>query len=157
MEINKRMEQTSLERRPSSMQVTTGFGPEREKFEKEQTECLTKAIKAEESSAKEKHCLKDSYVFRRTLKDLYSVYKFASNLYGQLVSHYLRALQCKVEFHHKYHKIPGSLVFNEENPFKIPYRDINDVFHFAVEIFDFQDLLLTLYEESKFMRSSLVF
>ncbi|XP_065054331.1 huntingtin-interacting protein 1-like [Rhopilema esculentum] len=197
MEINKRMEQTSLERRPSSMQVTTGFGPEREKFEKEQTECLTKAIKAEESSAKEKHvrrtiigtwqergcstfwnilgrmplpsqnvmcwkalmvfhkvlreghpnCLKDSYVFRRTLKDLYSVYKFASNLYGQLVSHYLRALQCKVEFHHKYHKIPGSLVFNEENPFKIPYRDINDVFHFAVEIFDFQDLLLTLYEE----------
>ena len=36
MEINKRMEHSPLEKRPSSMQVTTGFGPERERFEKEQ-------------------------------------------------------------------------------------------------------------------------
>ena len=36
MEINRRMEHSPLEKRPSSMQVTTGFGPERERFEKEQ-------------------------------------------------------------------------------------------------------------------------
>lgn len=28
----------------------------------------------------------------------------------------------------QYTRIPGSLVFNEENQFKIPYRDINDVY-----------------------------
>lgn len=191
------MEHSPLEKRPSSMQVTTGFGPERERFEKEQTECITKAIKAEESPAKEKHvrrtiigtwqergcstfwsvigrmplpfqgimcwkslmvlhkvlreghpnCLKDSYVFKRTLKDLYVTYKLSTNLYGQLIAHYLRSLQCKVDFHHKYPKLPGSLVFSEENQFKIPYRDINDVFHFAVELLDYQDLFLTLQDE----------
>ncbi len=36
MEIDKHMEPNALERRPSSMLVTTGFGPERERFEKEQ-------------------------------------------------------------------------------------------------------------------------
>jgi len=191
------MEHSPLEKRPSSMQVTTGFGPERERFEKEQTECITKAIKGEETPAKEKHvrrtiigtwqergcstfwnvlgrmplpsqnimcwkalmvfhkilreghpnCLKDSYVFKRTLKDLYSIYKSTRNLYGELISHYLRALQCKVEFHHKYPKIPGSLAFTDDNNFRIPYRDINDVFHFAVELLDYQDLFLTLKDE----------
>eukprot|EP00794_Sanderia_malayensis_P014190 gene14190-15670_t len=200
MEIDKHMEPTANERRPSSMLVTTGFGQERERFEKEQTECISKAIKSEECAAKEKHirrtiigtwqergsatfwnilgkmplpsqnimcwkammvfhkilreghtnCMKDSYVFRRTLKDLYSVYKFSTSLYGQLVTHYLRVLQCKLEFHHRYPKIPGSLVFTDDNPFRMPHRDINDVFHFAVEVLDYQDLLLKLEEEAQY-------
>ena len=172
---------------------------DRGQFEKQQVECIQKAIKNEECPAKEKHVrrciigtwqergnsmfwnclgrqplpsqvimcwkaltvmhkmlreghpnvLRDSYVYRKTLRDLFSVYRFQAGTYGPLVCQYLKILQSKLELHRKYPGIVGSLAFSEENPIKIPDKDINDVFTFAVECFDYQDLLLTL-EESIF-------
>lgn len=169
---------------------------DRPQFEKEQTECIVKAIKGEETPAKEKHVrrtiigtwqergnsmfwtiigrqplpsqavmcwkammvlhkilreghpnvLKDSYVYRKTFRDLTAVYKFQGGIYSPLVLEYLKLLESKVNLHHKYPGLPGGLTFSLENPVKIPGRDINDVFTFGVEMLDYHDLLLSLQE-----------
>eukprot|EP00111_Clytia_hemisphaerica_P019398 TCONS_00057251-protein len=165
-------------------------------FQKQQAECIAKAIKNEEVPAKEKHVrrtiigtwqergnsmfwavlgkqplptqplmcwkamtvlhkilreghpnvIKDSYVYRKTLRDLFSVYRFQGGPYGPLICEYLKIMQSKLEMHHKYPGVPGSLNSSVDHPIKIPERDINDVFTFAVESLDYQDLLLSLEE-----------
>ncbi|XP_057294882.1 huntingtin-interacting protein 1-like isoform X1 [Hydractinia symbiolongicarpus] len=189
--LNENSLQLRLEKRKGTMSEV-----DRAHFEKQQAECIIKAIKNEESPAKEKHVrrtiigtwqergnsmfwgvigkqplpsqailcwksltvlhkitreghpnvLKDSYVYRKTLRDLFSVYRFQAGTYGPLICEYLKILQSKLELHHKYPGIPGSLSFSQENPVKIPERDINDIFTFAVESLDYQDLLLSLEE-----------
>ena len=119
---------------------------DRPQFEKEQAECIVKAIRNEESPAKEKHVrrsiigtwqergnsmfwtiigkqplpsqavmcwkalmvlhkilreghpnvLKDSYVYRKTFRDLTSVYKFQGGMYSSLVLEYLKTMETKV-------------------------------------------------------------
>jgi huntingtin interacting protein 1 len=90
--------------------------------------------------------LRDSYVYRKTLRDLYSVYRFCAGVYGPLVCQYLKILQSKLELHKKHPGIIGSLSFSAENPIKITEGDINDVFSFAVESLDYMDKLLDLEE-----------
>ncbi|XP_047141929.1 huntingtin-interacting protein 1 isoform X1 [Hydra vulgaris] len=189
--LNEYSLQTRLDRRKGTMSEV-----DRAQYEKEQTECITKAIKNEESAAKEKHVrraiigtwqergnsmfwlilgkqplpsqpilcwksmlvlhkilreghpnvLRDSYQYKKTLRDLLSVYKFQGGAYGTLVCEYLKILLTKLDIHHKYPGIPGALTSSSETTMKIPDSDVNDVFTFAVECLDYQDLLLTFEE-----------
>lgn len=187
--LNESSLQMRLEKRKGTISEV-----DRPLFEKQQAECITKAIKNDECPAKEKHVrrsiigtwqergnsmfwivigrqplpsqaimcwkaltvmhkllreghpnvLRDSYVYRKTLRDLLAVYKFQAGQYGTLICEYLKVLQTKIDLHHKYPGLPGSFMYSAENPVKIPGRDINDVFTFGVEMLDYQDLLLTV-------------
>ncbi|XP_047141931.1 huntingtin-interacting protein 1 isoform X2 [Hydra vulgaris] len=169
---------------------------DRAQYKKEQTECITKAIKNQESAIKEKHirrtiigtwqekgnsmfwltlskqplpsqpiiCWKSmlllhkilheghpnvlhgSYLYKKTLRELMVVYKLQAGSYCILICEYIKILMTKLEIHHKYPGIPGAFTSSSETTMKIPDSDVNEVFTFAVECLDYQDLLLTFEE-----------
>lgn len=92
------------------------------------------------------NALKDSFQYRRNLKELSKHWKRFSQGYGSIISLYLTALSAKLDFHQKYKIIPGSLKITEEHLEEICVNDINIYFELCVDIFECIETQLILQQ-----------
>ncbi|XP_042298447.1 huntingtin-interacting protein 1 isoform X2 [Sceloporus undulatus] len=90
--------------------------------------------------------LKDSVRYKSELSDMSRMWGHLSEGYGQLCSIYLKLLRTKMEFHTKNPRFPGNLQMSDRQLDETGENDVNNFFQLTVEMFDYLECELTLFQ-----------